>query len=96
MAANVGDRPIVLGLRPEHFSFIDQAGPDQPTVNLAVQVVEPLGAQMDIYATLPTGQRVLARTEARPIQTGTTQRFALAIDKAQLFETGEYGKNLRA
>ena len=59
------------------------------------KVVEPLGAQMDIYGTLANGQRVLARTEARPIDAGQTIRFAIAIDKAHLFEPGTYGRNIR-
>lgn len=62
------DHPLVLGLRPEHF-LLDSAavGSGAPTLDVAVQVVEPLGAQMDIYGTLANGQRVLARTEAQPI-----------------------------
>ena len=63
-------------------------------MSLRVQVVEPLGATMDVYTALPTGQRMLVRTEARPLTVGSTQRFAVATHKAHLFESGEQGRNL--
>jgi len=94
------DQPIVLGLRPEHFCLAEPQPADTSAsrggVELTVQVVEPLGATMDVYATLPEGQRVLVRTEARPLDAGETRRFAVAMHKAHLFEPGEYGRNLRA
>ncbi|MFN3168825.1 MAG: ABC transporter ATP-binding protein [Phycisphaeraceae bacterium] len=95
-AAPQADGGVVLGLRPEHFTLADQpASPGTPTLELAVQVVEPLGATMDVYGALAGGQRLLVRTEAAPIQAGTTRRFAVAMHKAHLFEPGEYGRNLR-
>ena len=103
------DRPVVLGLRPEHLSLYDRAAGEsgdearfgngaasRDTVSLRVQVVEPLGATMDVYTALPTGQRLLVRTEARPLTIGSTQRFAIATHKAHLFEPGEQGRNLCA
>ena len=88
-------KPIALGLRPEHFNFTDTANASKTTLDVNIQVVEPLGAQMDVYGTLANGQRILARTEARPIEVGATVTFAIAIDKAHLFEEGVYGSNLR-
>ncbi|MGB0767278.1 MAG: ABC transporter ATP-binding protein [Phycisphaeraceae bacterium] len=89
------DRPLALGIRPEHFVTPDPARHgERPTVDVQVRVVEPLGAQMDVYGTLANGQRVLIRTEARPIQPETVEPFAVAIDKTHLFEEGVYGKNL--
>jgi multiple sugar transport system ATP-binding protein len=93
------DQPVVLGLRPEHLSLESRddngdAAPS-PAVDLTVRVVEPLGATMDVYTTLPEGQRVLVRTEARPLDAGETRRFTVAMHKAHLFEPGAYGRNLR-
>ena len=99
------DRPVVLGLRPEHLSLCDETdhagdaasgGAQGAGLDLSVRVVEPLGATMDVYTTLPAGQRVLVRTEARPLSVGSTHRFRVAMHKAHLFEPGEYGANLGA
>ena len=87
------NQPLGLGVRPEHLTHAKQGG--APTLDIEVQVVETLGAQMDIYGTLANGQRILARTEASPIQPNTQIQLAIAIDKAHLFEQGTYGKNLR-
>jgi len=77
------DQPVVLGLRPEHLSLEsrDDNGDavPSPAVDLTVRVVEPLGATMDVYTTLPEGQRVLVRTEARPLDAGETRRFSVAM-----------------
>jgi len=85
-----------LGIRPEHLTLASNS-PDstQPTLDLQVQVVEVLGAMMDVYGTLANGQRILARTDASPIEPGTTVPMHVAIDKAHLFAPGTYGKNLR-
>ena len=86
------DQPLGLGVRPEHFSLANQV--DSPTLHVQVQVIEMLGAMMDIFGLLPNGQRVLARIEAAPIEPNTTVPFKVAIEKAHLFEQGTYGKNL--
>ena len=95
-AHGAAGRDLVLGLRPEHFSLQDADASAGRMIELKVQVVEPLGATMDVYGQLPGGQRILVRTEAQPIEIGATVPFAVAIEKAHLFETGEYGVNLRA
>ena len=82
-----------LGIRPEHLSLKSNGS---TTLDVQAQVVEMLGAQMDIYGKLANGQRILARTEAAPFEPGTTAAMSIAIDKALLFEPGTYGKNLRA
>jgi multiple sugar transport system ATP-binding protein len=87
---------VALGLRPEHF-LIDTAGKtDRPSLQMQVQVVEPLGAQMDVYGTLANGQRVLARTDATPLEPGTQASFKIALEKAHLFKEGLYGSNLKS
>lgn len=89
-------RELVLGLRPEHFSLPaeSQADPARSMIELEVQVVEPLGATMDVYGRLPNNQRILVRTEAQPIPISERAHFQLATEKAHLFEPGEYGNNL--
>lgn len=94
-AANAIGRQLALGLRPEHFSLPTSADEKVAcSIDLEIQIVEPLGAMMDVYGRLPNGQQVLLRTEAQQLRAGTTQSFSLATDKAHLFEQGTYGKNL--
>jgi ABC-type sugar transport system ATPase subunit len=85
---------VVLGLRPEHFSLGRDSDANRPTIDLMVRVVEPLGAMMDVYGELPDGQRVLLRTEAQPLEVDRHATFSIAMDKAHLFNPGEYGENL--
>jgi multiple sugar transport system ATP-binding protein len=96
VAEQTADLTLGLGIRPEHLTLSSmQSDSDAPTLGVHVQVVEMLGAQMDVYGTLANGQRILARTEASPIQPGTDIQLTVAIEKAHLFEPGIYGKNLR-
>lgn len=94
IATQADGQTLGLGIRPEHLTLQGNAT-SGPTVDVHVQVVEMLGAQMDIYGTLSNGQRILARTEASPIEPETDISLAVAIDKAHLFEPGTYGKNIR-
>ena len=93
-ARQASGQGVVLGLRPEHFSLPNDKSSPNPSIELMVKVVEPLGAMMDVYAELPDGGRVLLRTDAEPLSIDKRVRFEIAIDKAHLFETGEDGANL--
>lgn len=86
-------RPLGLGIRPEHLSLASSDSKAQ-TLEVHVEVVEMLGAMMDVYGRLANGQRVLARTEAAKLDPDTTVRFEVAMDKAHLFEEGTYGANI--
>lgn len=92
----IGDQ-VVLGLRPEHFSLPDpSASTSACTIDLDVRVVEPLGAMMDVYGNLSSGERILLRSDAKPLEAGQTTTFDVAIEDAHLFEPGTYGTNLSA
>lgn len=95
-AQSIGHQ-LGLGIRPEHLTLASaRSDSSGPTLDVHIQVVEMLGAQMDLYGTLANGQRILARTEASLIETGTDIQLKVAIDKAHLFEQGNYGNNLRS
>jgi multiple sugar transport system ATP-binding protein len=86
-------RQVVLGIRPEHLL----ASPSEMSVPIKVSlnVIEPLGGDMDIYASTSLDNQVVARVEARPdLQVDT--RIALHVDlrKIHLFAPGETGANL--
>ena len=92
-AKPVMQRPLGLGIRPEHLSLASSDS-KAPTLEVHVQVVEMLGAMMDVYGRLANGQRVLARTEAAKLDPESTVRFEVAMEKAHLFEEGTYGANI--
>jgi multiple sugar transport system ATP-binding protein len=95
LAGYIG-RHAVLGVRPEHFHL-------QPTgsegdccpLTATLNVIEPLGSDMDVYLRTPLTDPIVARLEAHPGLT-TETRLTLYIDlrRIHFFEPGETGGNL--
>lgn len=82
--------PAVLGVRPEGLRLGDSGG-----VQLNVEVVEPLGDRMDVYARTPTGKRMVARVDATTdLEIGAMTRFAVDPARVHLFEPGEFGRRV--
>jgi len=98
-AGMVGDRvgqPIVMGLRPEglYLRPNEHANREDQTIDVTVQVVEPLGATMDLYCDSSTGHRLVARVKAERLEEQTPATLYLDTAKMHLFEPGDYGVNL--
>jgi len=96
VAGKVG-QPIVFGIRPEgmYLRRSEHAGDEQQVLNLKVEVTEPLGNTMDVYASVPNAEKhIVARVKAEPMEEGGTHKFYVDEDKVQLFEPGDYGENL--
>ncbi len=95
VAGHVG-QDIVLGLRPEGLFLRpnEHANDEQMTIDLTVDVIEPLGNTMDIFTSTPTGERLVARVKAEPLEEGAKIRGFVDPDKMHLLEPGDYGKNL--
>jgi multiple sugar transport system ATP-binding protein len=97
-------RQVVLGVRPEHLLVRPLESPaDSAKVELKVNVVEPLGNDMDVYMSTNLNDHVVARVEADPAQGGapagglrTDARATFYVDlrKVHVFEPGETGMNL--
>jgi multiple sugar transport system ATP-binding protein len=101
LASLIG-QPVVLGIRPEHFSTrpLDS---NSVALSLRVNVVEPLGNDMDIYMSTNLNDHVVARVEAEAAQGGTLAgglradaQATLYVDlrKVHFFEPGETGMTL--
>jgi multiple sugar transport system ATP-binding protein len=90
------DRDVVLGLRPQAIREAgDGAQPEGSILDLAVQVIEPLGDSMDIFAAAARGQRIVARVPAREgLSPGSRRAFAPDMESAYYFEPGEFGPSL--
>jgi ABC-type sugar transport system ATPase subunit len=80
-ADGVGGR-VLCGLRPEHIR-LDPAGP----LELAVEVVEPLGAQTFVYGSAGPGVALVAGVDPalRP-QPGERLRLSIAPEHLHLFD----------
>ena len=72
-----GGRKVVYGIRPEHVAL---ARPGEPGVEAEIELVEPTGAETQIYSTIAGHRVVLAVRERRDLQPG--DRVSLAIDGA--------------
>jgi multiple sugar transport system ATP-binding protein len=96
LAGHAG-RKVVVGVRPEHLQ-LKPAGGGAETSPLrgTVSVVELLGRDMDVYLRTATKDGIVARLEAGG---GLAPEMAVTLhvdpDKAQVFEPGETGVNLR-
>jgi multiple sugar transport system ATP-binding protein len=88
---------VVLGVRPEHFRLarIDAQGVPSAEFSVHLNVIEPLGNEMDIYMNSALQQNIVGRVEA---QTGLQidKQITVYVDlrKVHFFEPGETGKNL--
>jgi multiple sugar transport system ATP-binding protein len=88
-------RHVVLGIRPEHFHLKPVDGEASTPLELALNVVEPLGNDMDLYMQTALNDHVVGRVEAQSGLHGES-RVKLFVDlrKVHFFEPGETGMNL--
>lgn len=85
------NRPVVLGLRPQGLS----ESPAAASLELTVNVVEPLGDTVDLTCSTDSGITLVARIAARRlIKPGDRIRFGLDFDHLHFFEPGDLGKSL--
>jgi multiple sugar transport system ATP-binding protein len=77
------DEPVVLGIRPEHLRLAAEG----EGVAATVDVVEPTGANIEVFADL-AGERVCAVfNERHPFQPGETISLGWDLDKVHLFDS---------
>ncbi len=91
LSSHVGTS-VVLGVRPQYLTL---DATRSPAIDLTVNVVEPLGDQMDLSCVTGAGSRVVVRTAASSdVRAGDSKRFAIDVAKLHVFEPGEFGTNL--
>jgi multiple sugar transport system ATP-binding protein len=96
LAGAVG-RHVVLGIRPEHFHLRTDGIPGESTVPLSVKlnVVEPLGNDMDLYMNTTLHDHVVGRVEATAgLQMDKQTTVYVDARRLHFFEPGETGMNL--
>jgi multiple sugar transport system ATP-binding protein len=98
LAGAVG-KHVVLGIRPEHFHLkpVEGNGDGEGRGAIAVHlnVVEPLGNDMDVYMNTKLHDHVVGRVEAAPgLTMDTSATVYVDTRKVHFFEPGETGMNL--
>jgi multiple sugar transport system ATP-binding protein len=92
LAGKVGSH-VVLGIRPEHLHLRQSEGTAPLKVKL--NVIEPLGNDMDVYMSTALREHVVGRMEAEQgLQMGTAATVYADVRKAHFFEPGATGMNL--
>jgi multiple sugar transport system ATP-binding protein len=85
---------VVLGIRPEHFHLKPTDGALAP-LEFVLNVVEPLGNDMDVYMSSQLHDHVVGRVEAHGgLRAGEKLTVYVDLDRAHFFEPGETGMNL--
>ena len=90
-------REIVLGVRPEAIAPAGKARFAAAGSQLAMKVwlVQPLGAQMDVYLATSSHPRIIGHVEAFPgLGVGETVPIAVDMTRAHFFEPGDNGAAL--
>jgi multiple sugar transport system ATP-binding protein len=98
LEGRVGER-VVLGIRPEHLTArlpesADRASGWSPVI-MRVNVVEPLGKDMDVFFSTQLTEQVVARMPSDvQLQAGEETTAFVDSSKAHFFEPGATGMNL--
>jgi multiple sugar transport system ATP-binding protein len=93
LASRVGVH-LVLGIRPEHL-HLESVDGSSVAIKVRLNVIEPLGNDMDVYMSTSGHEHVVGRLEARMgMQTGVETTVYVDLRKAHFFEPGDTGMNL--
>jgi multiple sugar transport system ATP-binding protein len=95
LAARVS-QPMVLGIRPRLLQLQPSVSPQvSGQLKLKVDVVEPLGSDMDVIGKTASGHQVVARIEAVEQLSGASEvNMFFDLRKIHFFEPGDAGMNL--
>ena len=90
----INGKHVVLGIRPEHF-HLRESGESSVRIPAKINVVEPLGNDMDAYISTGLHTHKVARVEADPsLKAGLAMDLFVNPRKVHIFEPGPTGKNL--
>jgi len=85
---------LVLGIRPEHLHLRPPDGP-WAAITVRLNVVEPLGSEMDVSMSTALHDSIVARVEAQSgVAGGSEAAVCVELRKVHIFEPGETGMNL--
>ncbi|HVS54612.1 MAG TPA: sn-glycerol-3-phosphate ABC transporter ATP-binding protein UgpC [Opitutaceae bacterium] len=86
-AASHLDRPVVLGIRPEHLRAAESgADAADNTARLTIRIVEPMGAETYLHLDAGTTSCIARVQPSARFKVGQQIRVALDLDHAHLFD----------
>jgi multiple sugar transport system ATP-binding protein len=89
----VKNQKAVLGVRPEDLKPGETNG--HPTIDVTVEVIEPLGDKMDVYVAAAKHPHIVCRMDARTSLTeGKRVPMSINLDHAHIFAADDEGRNL--
>jgi len=93
LQSRVGSR-LVLGIRPEHLHLRPPDG-QWAAIKVRLNVIEPLGSEMDVSMSTAWHDSIVARVEAQSgVAGGSEATVYVELRKVHIFEPGETGMNL--
>jgi multiple sugar transport system ATP-binding protein len=90
---------LIMGIRPEHFHVRprDESPNGWAAMQLRLNVIEPLGNDMDVYMSSNLHQNVVGRIEAQGgLEIDTQATMYVDLRRVHFFEPGIAGTNLTA
>jgi len=102
LAAGKVGSDIVMGIRPEGMFLrpSEFADTESQTINMTVDVTEPLGNTMDVFLSNGelskggAGDKATARVKAEPLEENSSVKVYLDQSKIHYFEPGKFGTNI--
>ena len=93
MASQV-DQPLTMGVRPEIITPANDNAAGK-TLKVNVDVVEPLGERMDVFASTAAHDHIVCRVDARSrISEGGSATMAVDMERVHFFARDDEGLNL--
>jgi multiple sugar transport system ATP-binding protein len=89
--------PVVLGIRPEGLAANSDGRfkGGRNSISVTVEVTEPLGEKMDVYATVQGRDRIVARLDSHAdVRTGMAMPLFADMSRVHIFEAGGVGASL--
>ncbi len=81
------DRPILLGIRPEHLGLaLGEPSPVRPRLDAAVEAVECLGAESHVFLRAGANGLIARMDAACALRAGQQIVLAVAMDEAHFFD----------
>ncbi len=78
---------VTLGVRPEAISMCNEG--DKGAIPIQIDVVEILGATMDLFARTSTGHRIVCRVPTREVKAGQSLPVLIDTSKVHVFEPNQ-------